>query len=65
METIIKEGLYYDIDSKGGQSGSPVYSSSDWAKVVGIHKGYWPLKNLNFATLITESLISTLKSWAD
>jgi hypothetical protein len=26
-------------------------------KLVGIHQGYWPNKKLNYATLITGSLI--------
>jgi len=47
-----------------GQSGCPVYLSGDPKKVVGIHKGYDPLKHLNFATMITEEIISFLKVWA-
>jgi hypothetical protein len=36
----------------------------DSRKVVGIHKAYDPQKHLNFATLITESVIDILKLWA-
>lgn len=30
---------------------------------MGIHKGYDPCKNLNFGTMITESLIKTVEQW--
>ena len=58
-------GIYYDIDTYGGQSGSPVYMSGDNSQLVGIHKGYNPIKNLNYATMITESVISVLKVWVE
>jgi len=53
FNSINDKGIYYDIDTKGGQSGSPVYLFSDNRKLVGIHKGYSPKKRLNFATMIT------------
>jgi hypothetical protein len=34
------------------------------SKVVAIHKAYHPEKRLNFATMITESVMAVLKSWA-
>lgn len=37
----------------------------DCLKLVGIHKGSWPSKKLNFATLITEEIIDTLEVWAE
>jgi len=58
-------GIYYDIDTKGGQSGCPVYISGDNSKLVGIHKAYDPIKDLNFATMITESVIAVLKVWVE
>jgi len=30
--------IFYDIDTTGGQSGSPVYLKDEPTKVVGIHK---------------------------
>ena len=58
-------GIYYDIDTKGGQSGSPVYMSRENSKVVGIHKAYDPKMRLNFATMITEPVIAVLKVWVE
>jgi hypothetical protein len=37
----------------------------DSPKLVGIHKGCWPDKNLNFATQITEDTIDVLQGWAE
>jgi len=37
--------------------------SEDTPKLVGIHKGCWPNKKLNFATMITEPLMKMLKAW--
>jgi V8-like Glu-specific endopeptidase len=62
--SISNGGIFYDIDTQAGQSGCPVYSLKDNSKLVAIHKAFNPLKRLNFGTLITESVISVLKSWA-
>ena len=35
----------------------------DTSKLVGIHKAYDPSKQLNFATMITESVIEVLQVW--
>jgi len=37
--------------------------SEDTPKLVGIHKGCWPNKKLNFATMITEEVIDVLQVW--
>ena len=58
-------GIYYDIDTNGGQSGCPVYIPGDKNKVVGIHKAYDPLKKLNVATMITKSVMAVLKVWIE
>ena len=58
-------GIYYNIDTNGGQSGCPVYMSGDNSQLVGIHKGYNPKRHLNFATMITESVIIVLKVWIE
>lgn len=44
----------YNIDTKGGQSGSPVHFMTDKnvCHVVGLHKGYDPLEKLNVCTMI-------------
>jgi V8-like Glu-specific endopeptidase len=41
-------GIYYDIKTKSGQSGSPVYDLKTKNIVVGIHKSHIPHKNLNY-----------------
>jgi len=64
FNSINNGGIYYDIDAKGGQSGCPVYRLEDPSRVVGIHKAYDPQKRLNFAAIITESVIEVLKLWA-
>jgi V8-like Glu-specific endopeptidase len=62
---INNAGVYYDIDTKCGQSGSPVYLFNHKRKlVVGIHKGCDPEEKLNFATMITNQVIEVLKVWA-
>ena len=53
LNSVSGGGLFYDIDTKGGQSGSPVYVLGEPCSLVGIHKAYWPKKRLNFATMIT------------
>ena len=62
------EGGRYDIDTIGGQSGSPVYfmreaGSEEVCHQVGIHKGYDRIANLNVCTLITEEVIARLREW--
>jgi len=52
--------LYYDIDTKSGQSGSPVFKGKGKAIIYGIHKGYSPSKKLNMAVMITHEVVSVL-----
>jgi hypothetical protein len=59
-------GIFYDIDASSDQSGSPVYyCGSENTKLVGIHKSYWPQKQLNFATMITDAVIIVMQGWAN
>jgi len=53
-----EDGGCYDIDTIKGQSGSPVYfmkksDKEEIAHVVGIHKGFDRIVNINLCTLIT------------
>jgi V8-like Glu-specific endopeptidase len=54
VEPISNKGIYYNIDTKGGQSGSSICVAEDKRKVVGIHKAYDSNKRLNLGTMITE-----------
>jgi V8-like Glu-specific endopeptidase len=55
IDEVNDGGIFYDIDTSGDQSGSPVYIlDEDNTKLVGIHKSYWPRKHLGYATMITE-----------
>jgi len=49
---VEKTGGEYDIDTKKGQSGSIVYLKNN-GKMVGIHKGYDPIKKSNVCTMIS------------
>lgn len=63
--TQVKLGaIFYDIDTSVGQSGSPVYiRHGDKIYLVGIHKGYSAIDNLNYCTVITKEITSALKGW--
>ena len=39
--------------------------AGDNSKLVGIHKASDPIKRLNVATMITESVIKVLKIWIE
>jgi V8-like Glu-specific endopeptidase len=55
----------YSIDTKGGQSGSPVYVKvHEDIQLLGIHKAYNNLYKLNTAVFITTELITLIKQWA-
>ena len=41
------------------------YMSGYKSQLVGIHKGNNPKRHLNFATMITESVIAVLKVWIE
>lgn len=65
---LTEKGGRYDIDTTGGQSGSPVYfmeyiDNEESCCVVGIHKGYDKPLNKNVCTLISEEIISDLDEW--
>jgi V8-like Glu-specific endopeptidase len=44
----------------GGQSGSPVFKKEDNSMLVGIHKGFSPVKRLNMAVMITSEIVSVI-----
>jgi hypothetical protein len=63
-----EEGARYDIDTTGGQSGSPVFymkqtGNEEVCHQVGIHKGYDKIVSLNVCTLITEEVVARLREW--
>jgi V8-like Glu-specific endopeptidase len=58
---ICDPAIYYDMDTKAGQGGSPVYLEGQDCRVVGMHKGLHFGKKLRFATLITPPIIATIK----
>lgn len=68
LDSIVDNGLFYDIDTSSGQSGAPVYITSEnkrsIIKLVGIQKSYWPRKRLSFATMITGDVVTVLQDWA-
>ena len=39
-DEIKDKGIFYDIDTIEGQSGSPVYATEISSRLVGIHKGF-------------------------
>jgi V8-like Glu-specific endopeptidase len=56
--------LVYNIDTAGGQSGSPVWRLKDGKRhIVGIHTNGSPLGNS--ATRITEPVFNNIKSWKE
>jgi V8-like Glu-specific endopeptidase len=55
--------MLYNIDSESGQSGCPVFETSNKARVVAIHSGYMKDYNLNIGVVITNDLIDDLKQW--
>ena len=57
-------GVFYDIDTEGGQSGAPAYLRyGDKVILIGIHKGYSKEDNLNFCTVITKEVTVSLQEW--
>lgn len=66
--------IYYDVDTMGGQSGSPVWiyrSTSDQPEVVGVHaygEGRTPgavSSRTNSAPRITANVFELIKEWVD
>jgi V8-like Glu-specific endopeptidase len=55
----------YSNDTKGGQSGSPVYlKENENVHLIGIHKAYNNMCKLNTAVFITPELIASLHQLA-
>ena len=60
----------YDIDTKSGQSGSPVYyvemiNGVEKCCVVGIHKGADKKLNKNLCLLFSSDIVNNLRIWMD
>lgn len=61
---ITKDKLFYDLDSEGGQSGSPVFNNNN--EVIGIHiNGFRPEDKYKFNSAVKLSLskIEIIKGW--
>ncbi|WP_425255775.1 trypsin-like serine peptidase [Mammaliicoccus sciuri] len=61
---ITNDKLFYDLDSEGGQSGSPVFNNNN--EVIGIHiNGFWPEDKYKFnsAVKLSSSKIEIIKNW--
>ena len=59
--TFVHDGiLYYNIDTKDDQSGSPVFKEKGNPIIYRIHKGFSPIQKLNMAAIITTEMISVL-----
>lgn len=59
IKSLTQDFIYYDLDSTGGQSGSPIYNQSN--QVVGVH-GYGSDTG-NFGVRINDEKYSTISSW--
>ena len=63
-KTVKPKKIFYDIDTMGGQSGSPVWVKINGKRImVGIHTTGAP--NGNSATRITTEVLANLKRWKD
>ncbi|MEY8599962.1 trypsin-like serine peptidase [Staphylococcus shinii] len=59
LKKVTDFNIYYDIDTYGGQSGSPVWNAEN--KIIGVHAyGSTPL---NFATKINDTNLKLIKNW--
>jgi V8-like Glu-specific endopeptidase len=63
--TLNNDGIIsYDIDTAGGQSGSPLFEvDEDDIRLVGVHKGFCSRQKLNIATVITAEMVADLNQW--
>ncbi|MEZ5915528.1 MAG: hypothetical protein R3C42_07905 [Parvularculaceae bacterium] len=62
IKTVTPDRLVYDIDSMGGQSGSPIYIKRNGERyVVGIHN--YGASSGNSATRVTQSVYRRLQGW--
>jgi V8-like Glu-specific endopeptidase len=66
IEKVEERAIYYNIDTKEMQSGSPVFLKKDGRfGVVGVHKGYGgKTKHLNVATRVTTAMVKQIEGWA-
>jgi glutamyl endopeptidase len=59
--TTTTNNLVYDIDTSGGQSGSPVLAADNG--IIGVHTAYMPGSNHNEATRLTSARVATINSY--
>ena len=74
IKAVAAERVYYDVDTYGGQSGSPVYvlnAPGDVPQVAAIHAygtGATPADvqlEVNSGTRLTAALVDQIKQWID
>ncbi|MEB8086542.1 trypsin-like peptidase domain-containing protein [Staphylococcus pseudoxylosus] len=61
LKKITNFNVYYDIDTYGGQSGSPVWNRDK--KIIGVHA--YGSSPLNFATKINDTNLKLIKKWTN
>lgn len=59
IENVLENKLNYKIDTRGGQSGSPILNADN--EVVGVHSGFNP-DVTNHAARVTPSMLSLINS---
>jgi V8-like Glu-specific endopeptidase len=65
IDRIESNRLYYQIDTEGGQSGSPLFvRKGDNCIVVGIHRGANATQTENHAIRINESVMCRWQEWS-
>ncbi len=56
--------LFYDLDTYGGMSGSPVWVRwKDYRSIIGIHTGGWRNKDMNRSIRITKDVRANIMKW--
>lgn len=60
LKNITDTNIYYNIDTYGGQSGSPVWNYQN--KIIGVHA--YGSNPFNFGTKITNNNLLLIKKWA-
>ena len=63
IEQVNPGSLYYHVDTKKQQSGSPVmlYNTNKEIEVVGIHKGYHKRMDCNMGVRVTDEMVNLIK----
>ena len=55
----------HECHTEKGQSGSPVFLSSNAMEVIGIHKGFDKNLSKNAFTLVSLSMLKDLQNWVE